>query len=575
VISDDPNGLPERLDDEARPPLDAVAFEQLFDHAGGMLAILDAGARFLAVNAACRTVLGVEPETLVGESLLDLVQSRAPSALLGSAEREAPVANRPREMVELLARHRHADGAWRWLLWSGAAHGERWYLAARDVTEWMRLENRVGRDPLTQLPNREIFTEEVTHALARHERSGHRLAVLFVDIDSLKQINDSVGHEAGDRLVAHVAERLRLSVRGGDLVARLGGDEFGILVESLDDELEAATVARRTLATFDEPIELDSGPIHVTASIGVSTAHAAPGGAAVLIHEADTAMYQAKAAGRNRFAIFDAQLRSELEDRVAVEHDLRAAVEDERFTLRYQPIVSLRDGAVAGCEALLRWEHPSRGLLSPAEFVPFAERAGLIVPLGQWALAHATDQAAAWRAAGADLFVSLDVSARELHDVDFTSNIRSALASSGLDPRALCIEIGESTVLADPERVPQRLAELRSLGVLTALDSFGEGSASLRDLSELPLDILKLISAGPHAGSLPRRALLAGVVAAAHELGISVIADGVEHEHELGELIAAGCDCASGGAFSPPLAAGEMTFDRHDLPGQFAPRRSA
>jgi len=242
--------LPLRLisEDPATPPQggaepDAATFEALFEYAGAMLAILDTEGRFLSVNPACRRVLGVEPSTLIGRSLLDLARSEAPPQAL-TPEAATGENGIPREQLfDLLARHRHADGAWRWLLWSGAVHGDRWYASAKDITDWVKLENRVGRDPLTRLPNKEVFLDEVSQALVRNERTGRPLAVLFVDIDQLKQINDSIGHQAGDRLIAQVAERLRTAIRAGDVVARLGGDEFGILVDSLGEELEAVTPA--------------------------------------------------------------------------------------------------------------------------------------------------------------------------------------------------------------------------------------------------------------------------------------------------------------------------------------------
>jgi len=533
--------------------VDPAVFAELFAHAGGMLAVLDAQARFVAVNPACRRVLGHAPESLLGQSLLDFAAPSAPSAALRRAFGGDGVRRGDEDGVELLARHRHADGGWRWLLWSGAVYGDRWYASARDVTDWMRLEDRVGRDPLTQLPNREIFTDEVTHALARHERSGQCLAVLFIDIDSLKQINDSIGHDAGDRLVAHVAERLRLAVRTGDLVARLGGDEFGILVESLADEVAAASVARRALAALEEPVALGERPIAVSVSIGVSASHGPPSTAAALIHEADIAMYEAKGAGRNRVAIYDARLRAEVERRQAIERDLVIALERDQLSLSYEPIVSLHDRTEVGFEAVLGWEHPDRGLVPLDEFLPLAERSGLILQIGRWMLEVATAHAAVRRAGEPDLFVSVDVSARQLADDEFAAGVRAILERSGLAPGGLCLELDEPATAGDPRRTAASIAELRELGVRIACDNFGSGQCSLANLTAQPLDSIKLdrslVAGLDGAEQLAGGAVVAAVVAAARELGAQVVAVGVERQEEIDALLAAGCAWAQGALF--------------------------
>ena len=422
--------------------------------------------------------------------------------------------------------------------------------------------------PLTRLPNREVFTEEVNQALARQERSGKRIAVLFVDIDSLKQINDSIGHEAGDRLVAEVAERLRFAIRAGDVVARLGGDEFGILVESLGDELEAVTVAGRALAALDEPIELGrGGPISVSASIGLAIGHGPRDTASELIHEADIAMYQAKAAGRNRFAIFDSELRAEVEKRRDLDRDLRAALERDELALRYQPIVSLDSGLVIGCEAMLHWEHAERGVVPASEFLPLAEQNGLIVPLGVWARRAAAEQAAAWHAAGKDWFVAINVSPRQLADEGFVGSVRALLAAIRLPQWALAVEVGEAAVIARSERAADRLGELHALGVRITLDDFGIGYAPLRHLIQLPLDAIKLnpalIVEMAAAGVRGSRAALVAVMAAARELDISVIADGIETEEQFDALVGLGCSAAQGSVFTSPRPAGELTRDRY------------
>ena len=456
--------------------------------------------------------------------------------------------------VELLGRHRHSDGSWRWLLWSGSARDELWYASAKDVTEWIRLEHRVGRDPLTTLPNREVFTDELTRALARHARSSLHLGVLFIDLDSFKQINDSVGHEAGDRLLAEVARRLRNAVRAGDVVGRLGGDEFAILLELLENDHEAVAVARRVLQAFAEPFDLGGGPVTVSASVGLANAHDSEKTADRVIHEADIAMYRAKGTGRNRFAIFDADLRLEVDRRLTVERDLRSALPADEFEVHYQPVVSLSDGSVVSYEALLRWTHGEWGVISPDEFIPLAEENGLIVPIGAWVLGAALRQLRAWRACGRKVSVSVNISPRQLSDEAVVAMVAALIEEAGVPPSALCLEVTETAVLAEPIRAATRLAELRELGVRIAFDDFGTGYSSLRHLSQLPVDVIKLdrtfVSALNRHDAHRDRAILIAVTTAARELDISVIAEGVEDTAQLAELHRAGCGFAQGYLFS-------------------------
>jgi diguanylate cyclase (GGDEF)-like protein/PAS domain S-box-containing protein len=535
----------------AGAPLPPAAFVDLFNYTGTMLAILDDEARFVAVNPACVRVLGYPPAELIGRSLMDCLHPHDPT----SAVRKASGGHGWQEgFVELLARHRHADGSWRSLLWSGSAHGDHWYASAKDVTEWLRLEHRVGRDPLTGLHNREVFTDELTRALARHGRSNLHLGVLFIDIDSFKGINDSIGHEAGDHLLAESARRLREAVRAGDVVGRLGGDEFAILLELLESDYEAVAVARRVLQGFGKPFDLGSGgSVSVSASVGLATAHDAQKPADRLIREADIAMYRAKATGRNRFAIFDTPLRVAVDRRLTVERDLRNALARNEFAVFYQPVVSLNDGKVVSCEALLRWTHHEWGLISPQEFIPLAEENGLIVQIGAWVLETALAQVAAWRADGHEVDVSVNISPRQLTE-NVAAMVAAQLEIAAVAPEVLCLEVTETAVLSDPLGAAARLAELRALGVRIAFDDFGTGYSSLRHLSQLPVDVIKLDRTFVNALNLegPRRdrAILIAVTAAARELGVSVIAEGVEDVEQLAELQRAGCSYAQGFLFA-------------------------
>ena len=546
--------------------LDPRVFAELFEHTGTLLAVLDSQARFVAVNPACIRVLGYQPDELVGRSLLDDLHPHDPSSTIRNA---AGVHGWHEGFVELLGRHRHSDGSWRWLLWSGSARGEHWYAGAKDVTEWIRLEHRVGRDGLTSLPNREVFCDELAHALERHERSRLHLGVLYVDIDSFRHVNDTAGHEGGDRLLIEAAERLRGAVRAGDIVARLGGDEFAILIELLESDHEAVTIARRVLASFAEPFELDEGPVTVTASVGLATALDARRNADRVLHEADIAMHRAKAAGRDRFAIFDADLRTQVERRLTLERDLRGALLSGELDVAYQPIVALTDGSVSACEALVRWTHPQWGVIAPSEFIPIAEENGLIVPVGAWILETALRQLARWREDGRSLGIAVNLSALQLADDGLVKMVTRALAESGIDPELLCLEITETAVLPEPIRAATRLAELRAIGVQIAFDDFGTGYSSLRHLSQLPVDVIKLdrtfTSALSRRDARPSRAVLIAVVTAARELGISVIAEGVENAAQLYELHRVGSNHAQGYLFSGPLPPAEVPLSGFEV----------
>jgi diguanylate cyclase (GGDEF)-like protein/PAS domain S-box-containing protein len=555
----DTSGVPPAAPVTARAELGLEAFEQLFANAGCMLAIFDGQARFVAVNDACARVLGCVPSDLIGQSLLESLHPHDPSAAVRRSE--AAHGWQP-GFVELLARHRHGDGGCRSLLWSGSARGDYWYASAKDVTESLSLEHRAGRDPLTSLPNREVFTDELTRALGRHGRSPLDLGVLFIDIDSFKQVNDSIGHEGGDRLLADVAERLRGAVRAGDVVGRLGGDEFAIMLELLENDFEAVAVARRALAAFSEPFELGGGPVRVSASVGLAIAKDSEKTADRLIHEADIAMYRAKEIGQNRFATFDAELRMEVDRRLSVERDLRHALARNEFEIHYQPVVSLADGSVASCEALVRWTHREWGPISPDEFIPLAEENGLIASIGAWVLGTALRQLAEWRSHGSAIGVSVNISARQLTDERVSLMVAALLAETGVPASALCLEVTETAVLSDPVGSAARLEELRTLGVRIAFDDFGTGYSSLRHLSQLPVDVIKLdrtfVSALNHPDGRRDRAILIAVTTAARELGISVVAEGVEDTEQLAELQRAGCGYAQGFLFSEPLPAGRI-----------------
>jgi diguanylate cyclase (GGDEF)-like protein len=442
-----------------------------------------------------------------------------------------------------------------------------------------RVEVALGRqalrDSLTGLANRALFRDRVGHALARAARDGAapphaaaRVAVLFLDLDGFKTVNDSLGHAAGDRLLVEVAARLLNATRGCDTVARLGGDEFAVLLENARGPADAEAVAERIVQALRAPIALGAaaaagaaphGPpaeARVGASVGIAFAEPAMD-ADALLRNADAAMYRAKAGGKNRHATFDPTLVAAAADRLSLEADLARAVERGQLALVYQPIVALDGGAVRGAEALLRWRHPSRGVVGPAAFVPLAESSGLIVDIGRWVLEEACRAAAAWPAGpgGAAAGVSVNVSGRQLADPELPAHVAGALARAGLDAGRLTLEITESVLMRDTDATLAVLSALKALGVRLAVDDFGTGYSSLRYLHRFPVDVLKIdksfvdgVARGAQDAALART-----IVALGDMLGLRTVAEGVETEAQRDRLAAMGCDAGQGYLFAQPL----------------------
>lgn len=417
-------------------------------------------------------------------------------------------------------------------------------------------------DPLTDLPNRVLFLDRLGHALQRPEA---QIAVALLDIDNFKLVNDSLGHSAGDELLRKVAPRLTDALRPGDTIGRLGGDEFVVLLESVDDELAAARIAERLVGAFEAPFELATGEHFAKASLGIAVAgdgdEQQP---AALIRDADAAMYQAKARGRARFEVFDGAMRARTVKRLSVENDLRRALEREELRVVYQPIVSLKDGALVAVEALLRWQHPARGLLAPIEFIPVAEESGLIEPIGRWVLDTACAQAALWHAerpGAPPLGIAVNLSARQFTQRELEQTVLHALSSSGIAPASLCLEITESVLLDEPERVSETIGRIARHGVRFALDDFGTGYSSLAYLGRLPIDGLKVDRSFVDAlgGSSRSTAITTAIVRMAQALSIEVIAEGVETETQLKLVRDLGCELAQGFYLHRPLQARQIS----------------
>jgi diguanylate cyclase (GGDEF)-like protein/PAS domain S-box-containing protein len=424
------------------------------------------------------------------------------------------------------------------------------------------IRHQAVHDPLTGLPNRSLFADRLSQALAHARRHHTSVAVLFCDLDQFKLVNDSLGHEAGDELLRTVAPRITQALRAEDTVARFGGDEFGVLVEEVITERDATRVAERISGALARPFVLRGREHYVTATIGIAIGE---GGEApqALIRDADAAMYRAKERGRGRYEIFDEAMRARVTAYLQTENELRRAIDRNEMCLYYQPVVSLDAGRIIGLEALLRWQHPERGLIPPGEFIPVAEESGLIVSLGSWVLSEAARQAASWHAEAPDsapIGVSVNLSARQVGDPGVGELVRNVLRASGVEPASLSLEITESALMEDSDTTLATLSEVKSLGVGLVLDDFGTGFSSLGYLRRFPFDSLKIDRAFiERLVSEPGdRAIVGAVTEIAEALGLILVAEGVETEAQLEILRELGCHFAQGFLFARPLPASEM-----------------
>ena len=427
---------------------------------------------------------------------------------------------------------------------------------------------RALHDPLTGLANRGLLMDQLAQALARASRHPGSVAVLFLDLDRFKVVNDSLGHATGDDILVEVARRLEGVMRSADTVARLGGDEFVVLAEDVAGADEAIALARRLREAVASPIPLGAGQrVVVTASVGValSAGDGVTSMPASLLWDADVAMYRAKDTGRDRVALFEAGFRSDSVGRFRSEAMLRHALDHDGLRLHYQPLVDLGSGALAGAEALVRLEHPDRGLVPPAEFIPVAEETGLVVPLGAWVVAQAAAQAAAWRALqpvdAPPMTVSINLSGRQLTTPGFAVEVGAAIARSGADASHLCFEVTENTLLDTRGEGVVTLERLKDLGVRLAIDDFGTGHSSLTWLRRLPADFLKVdrtfvAGLGVHQGDT---AIVRAVLDLGRALGLTTVAEGVETEEQLAVLRDLGCDWAQGYLLARPAPADAVT----------------
>jgi diguanylate cyclase (GGDEF)-like protein len=422
------------------------------------------------------------------------------------------------------------------------------------------LAHQALHDALTGLPNRALFIDRLKLALARSERRHSSVAVLFLDLDRFKLINDSLGHEAGDRVLVDVGARLQRALRPGDTVARFGGDEFTALCEDVPSERAVLMIAERMAEAVGMPFALGEGETFLTASIGIAMGDGDvrdAGMAGSLVRDADAAMYRAKERGKSRVELFDERLRERAVQRLSIESALHRALEREELRLHYQPQIDLRSGRIVSWEALVRWEHPERGLLAPGEFIAVAEETGLIVELGTWVLEEACRQAERWTSlpgALPDPVMGVNLSARQLSQPELLDVVARALAGAGLAPSRLCLEVTESVVMEDAGGAAQTMAALREMGVLLAIDDFGSGYSALSSLKRFRVDTLKVDRAfvselGRDSNDGP---IMAAIIDLTHALGLRAVGEGVERADQLAVLRALGCDVGQGFYFGRP-----------------------
>ncbi len=542
-------------------------FASLVQNATDLITVLSADMTIKYQSPSAEPLLGLHAEELVGAPFERLLHPSENGRLLRRLRDGGAGARSRAEATECLLAHkdgsvRHFEILHTNLLDDGTVGGI--VLNGRDVSERKAFEEQLSHqafhDPVTHLANRALFNERVRHAVARGRREQIGLAVVFLDLDDFKTVNDSLGHAAGDAVLIEVAKRVSASIRACDTAARFGGDEFAVLLEDVDDPQAAAETAERILEALGRPVELEQKDFVVRASLGISVAEAgAPTDADELIRNADAAMYIAKSDGKGGYRMFEPAMHERVLARLELRGDLERALERQEFELYYQPLVRLEDGVVSGVEALLRWHHPTRGLVPPDDFIPFAEETGLIVPLGRWVLHEGCRQAKELRDrvhGGTPPSVSINLSVKQLFHSDIAGDVASALSQSGLEPGALTLEITESVMMTDIDLAVRRLTELRSLGVKLAMDDFGTGYSSLSYLSKFPLDVLKMDRSLLAAGASPVTSGLATAVLGLGEtFQLEVVAEGIEFPEQSQTLRELGCELGQGFYFARPMDA--------------------
>ena len=574
----------QKEDAEAAMRASEDRFRSLVQHSSDTTLVISTDQTITYASPATASLLGRAPESVVGVTALELVHpdDRERAALQLAARLTENAQTDPVEF-----RMEHQDGTWRDveavisdLRQTQSVAG--FVANLRDTTERKEAEallaHQAVHDPLTGLANRTLILDRAEQMLARCARSHEPAAALFVDLDNFKDVNDTLGHEGGDKLLQAIAGRFLATVRVSDTVGRLGGDEFVILTEGSSLAAGPELLAERLHRVLNEPFHLegfDGRPVVITGSIGISSG--LRGSAEELLRDADLALYRAKGEGKDRWVLFEPAMQSEVLDRLGLKMDLQSALDRDEFYLLYQPLFDLATTRIYGVEALIRWKHPTRGIVGPDEFIPMLEESGLIIEVGRWVLAEACLQTAEWKRHGYDLTVSVNVSMRQLETSSLIDHVRQALDVAGLDAGSLLLEITETALMRDADSTITRLTKLKSLGVQIAIDDFGTGYSSLAYLKRFPIDILKIDQSFVRdlPGDAEDAAIAAAVIGLAHSLKLDVVAEGVETREQRDFLHAHGCRRAQGRLYSMPLAAPDCTtFLRSRREGRRAPARA-
>jgi diguanylate cyclase (GGDEF)-like protein/PAS domain S-box-containing protein len=544
-------------------------FSSLVQNSTDVIMVVEADSTIRFMSPSVERVLGYAAAELDGERLTNHVHPDDKANLLQfltAGGRDGD--NRP-ALTEYRMKHRddfwlHVETLRTNLMDDDNVRGI--VLNTRDVSERKAFEEQLAHqafhDSVTGLANRALFKDRVEHALARQTRDDAPVSVLFMDLDDFKTINDSLGHAAGDRLLSEVGDRVKAALRSADTAARFGGDEFAVLLEDGGDGVTAAEVAARILASLEGPFHLEAKDVFVRASIGIASAEdttkSGPEGAEELLRNADVAMYMAKEGGKGRYQVFEPAMHDTALKRLELKADLQRAVDNQEFVLHYQPVIELQTGAIEGFEALLRWQHPTRGMIPPLDFIPLAEETGLIVPIGKWVLQEAASRARELQErfpADPPLHMAVNLSARQLQRPEIVADVAEILMQTQLDPVDLVLEITESVMMEDMEMSIQRLAELKALGVRLAVDDFGTGYSSLNYIRRFPVDILKVDKSfvdGVNEGG-EESALTAAIIELAGILKLRPVAEGIERADQLERLLDLKCDLGQGFYFAKPL----------------------
>lgn len=541
-------------------------FHQAFDHAPIGMALASPEGRWLQVNHSLCEIVGHSESELLKQNYESLVHPEDLSSFISEINQMLQRKFMTRQ-VELRFVHKLGHEIWTLLgvsLLSGTQDDDTHLIfQIQDMTDRKRAERQLlyeaYHDALTGLPNRAWFVEQLEISLKNVKQGeGSLFGVLFLDLDRFKVINDSIGHMYGDQLLVEIAERLRRCLRPGDKVARLGGDEFTILLSDIQDVAEVIEVANRIQKEVAQPFKLSGYETFTTASIGIALSNGGYGKPEDLLRDADTAMYQAKSAGKAQFVIFDKGMHARAMNLLHLETDLRRAIDREEFAIQYQPIVSLKTGKLCGFEALVRWHHPERGLISPDKFISVAEETGLIVPIGKWVLAEACTQMKTWEqyySSDLPLLMSVNLSSKQFTHSELIEQIIQILQRTGISPRKLKLEITESVVMENVEAASQMLQQLRALGIELSIDDFGTGYSSLSYLHRLPIDTLKIDRSfvSRIQENNENKEIVRTILLLAQNLGMGVIAEGVETKEQVEILRELNCEHAQGYFFSKPV----------------------